>query len=248
MLWLARSNYHLDFPRDSLMSERVIFPVTENESRGIEDARFVRFVDDDGCITYYATCAAYNGFKSLPQFIETEDFFRFKVHTLNGRCVQDKGMALFPRKIAGEYVMVARQDGEKMYLLRSDNLYFWNQVEPLHSPTEPWEFVQIGNCGSPLETGQGWLLLTHGVGPMREYRLGALLLDLENPSRVIGRLKEPMLAPTETEWDGYVPNVVYSCGAMIHQDNLIIPYGLSDTSTGLAVTSVSELIAHLQRC
>ncbi len=248
MLWLTRSNYQLDFPPDSLISERVIFPVTENESRGIEDARFVRFTECDGSVTYYATCAAYNGFRSLPQFIETPDFRHFKIHTLNGVCVQDKGMALFPRKIGDHYVMVARQDGENMYLLRSENLFFWNQADPLHSPAEPWEFVQTGNCGSPLETSEGWLLLTHGVGPMREYQLAALLLDLEDPSRVIGRLREPILIPIADERDGYVPNVVYSCGAMIHNDNLIIPYGLSDTSTGVAFVSLPDLLAHFDRC
>jgi len=248
ILWLARSNYQLHFPPDSLIWERVIFPVTENESRGIEDARFVRFTDPDGRVTYYATCAAYNGFKSLPQFIETPDFRHFKIHTLNGTCVQDKGMALFPRKIDDNYVMVARQDGENMYLLRSDNLFFWNQADPLHSPVEPWEFVQTGNCGSPLETSEGWLLLTHGVGPMREYQIAALLLDLDDPSRVIGRLSEPILIPMANERDGYVPNVVYSCGAMIHNDNLIIPYGLSDTSTGVAFVSLPELLAQFERC
>lgn len=245
MLWLAHSSYRVVFPDDSVISERVIFPVTESESRGIEDARFVRFTYDDGRIVYYATYAAYNGFRSLPQFIETTDFVHFRVNTLNGQCAQNKGMALFPRKIQDRYVMISRMDGENIYLLRSDDIHFWNEAEKIRSPTHPWEFVQIGNCGSPLETDEGWLLLTHGVGPMREYWMGAMLLDLQNPSRVIGHLKDPILIPTEEERDGYVPNVVYSCGSMIHQDELIIPYGISDTSTSIATVSVPKLLSHL---
>lgn len=247
MLWLARSSYRLEFPADSAISERVIFPVTENESRGIEDARFVRFTHDDGRIVYYATYTAYNGFRSLPQFIETTDFLHFKVYTLNGRCAQNKGMALFPRKIQDRFVMISRLDGENIYLLRSDDIHFWNEAEKMHGPIHPWEFIQIGNCGSPFETDVGWLLLTHGVGPMREYWMGALLLDLEDPSRVIGHLKEPILMPTKNERDGYVPNVVYSCGGMIHNDDLIIPFGISDTSTGIATISVSKLLSCLVR-
>lgn len=247
MLWLARSSYRLEFPADSAISERVIFPVTENESRGIEDARFVRFTHDDGRVVYYATYTAYNGFRSLPQFIETTDFLHFKVNTLNGSCAQNKGMALFPRRIQDRFVMVSRLDGENIYLLRSDDIHFWNEADKTHGPVHPWEFTQIGNCGSPLETKEGWLLLTHGVGPMREYWMGALLLDLEDPSRVIGHLKDPILVPTEEERDGYVPNVVYSCGGVIHQDELIIPYGISDTSTGIATVCVSELLSHLVR-
>ena len=247
MLWLARSSYRLEFPADSAISERVIFPVTENESRGIEDARFVRFTHDDGRVVYYATYTAYNGFHSLPQFIETTDFLHFNVYTLNGKCAQNKGMALFPRKIQDRFVMVSRLDGENIYLLRSDDIHFWNEADKTHGPVHPWEFTQIGNCGSPLETEEGWLLLTHGVGPMREYWMGALLLDLEDPSRVIGHLEDPILVPTEEDRDGYVPNVVYSCGGVIHHDELIIPYGISDTSTGIATVSVPELLSHLVR-
>jgi predicted GH43/DUF377 family glycosyl hydrolase len=247
MLWLAHSSYRLEFPDDSAISERVIFPVNENESRGIEDARFVRFTYDDSKVVYYATCTAYNGFKSLPQFIRTTDFHHFRVNTLNGRCAQNKGMALFPRKIADRYVMASRLDGESIYVLRSDDIHFWNEAQKIRGPVHPWEFVQIGNCGSPLETEEGWLLLTHGVGPMREYWMGALLLDLEDPSQVIGHLNDPILIPTDEERDGYVPNVVYSCGGMIHDDKLIIPYGISDTSTGIATVPLSELLAHLVR-
>ena len=247
MLWLAHSSYRLAFPDDSGIAERVIFPVTENESRGIEDARFVRFTYDDGRVVYYATCTAYNGFRALPQFIETTDFQHFRVDTINGRCAQNKGMALFPRKIADRFVMMSRLDGENLYLLRSDDLHFWNEAQRMHEPTQPWELVQIGNCGSPLETDEGWLLLTHGVGPMREYWMGAMLLDLEDPSRVIGHLPEPILMPNDEERDGYVPNVVYSCGGMILGDEMIIPYGISDTSTGVATVSVSQLLQRMVR-
>jgi len=245
MLWIAHSNYQLEFPPDSAISERVIFPVTENESRGIEDARFVRFTDDDGSITYYGVYTAYNGYRTLPQFLETSDFLRFKIYTLTGRCVQNKGMALFPRRIDGWYWMVSRLDGENIHMLRSDNLHFWNESFKLRGPVQPWEFVQIGNCGSPIETDAGWLLLTHGVGPMRQYWLGALLLDLGAPTRVIGHLEEPILVPEESERDGYVPNVVYSCGAMVHHDDLVIPYAVADTSTAIATVSLKELLAQL---
>lgn len=246
MLWLAHSSYHIEFPEDSDLSERVIFPVTENESRGIEDARFVRFVGPEGHLGYYATCTAYNGVRSLPQLIETTDFLYFRISPLNGRCAANKGMALFPRKIADRYVMVSRIDGENLWVLRSDDIHFWNEAQKIQSPTHTWEFVQIGNCGSPIETEDGWLLLTHGVGPMREYWIGALLLDLEDPSKVIGHMKDPILVPTEEERDGYVPNVVYSCGAMVHEDTLFIPYGICDTATGIATVSLSELLSQLK--
>jgi predicted GH43/DUF377 family glycosyl hydrolase len=243
MLWLARSNYEIDFAPDSELSERVIFPVTENESRGIEDARFVRFTEPDGAVVYYATYTAYNGFRVLPQLIVTTDFRHFKVNTLNGRCVQNKGMALFPRKIGGDYVMASRLDGENIYLLRSTNLHFWNESTLMREPTHPWEFVQIGNCGSPIETEKGWILLTHGVGPMRQYWIGALLLDLEDPSRVIGDLVEPLLVPELAERDGYVPNVVYSCGAMRSADRLVVPYAIADTHIGVVTVSIPELLS-----
>jgi predicted GH43/DUF377 family glycosyl hydrolase len=243
MVWLAHSNYELDFPRDSELSERVIYPVSENESRGIEDARFVRFTHEGGEVAYYATYTAYNGFRVLPQFIQTTDFTHFKVNTLNGLCVQNKGMALFPRKIGGHFVMASRLDGENIYLLRSDNIHFWNESKLLHSPKYPWEIVQVGNCGSPIETSKGWVLLTHGVGPMRQYWIGALLLDLEDPSRVLGELAEPLLMPIPTERDGYVPNVVYSCGAMRHEDRLIIPYAIADSRIRIATVALSDLLA-----
>ena len=242
MYWLAKSNYEVDFQPDHRISERVIFPVSKNESRGIEDARFVQFFDDNGEVTYYATYTAYNGFKILPQLIETKDFIKFKVITLNGKAVKNKGMALFPRKIDGSYVMLSRQDGENNHIMFSDNIHFWQETEIIQEPEYPWEFIQIGNCGSPLETDKGWIVLTHGVGPMRQYCIGAMLLDLENPARVIARLKEPLLAPREEEREGYVPNVVYTCGAIFHNSDLVIPYGMSDITSGIATVKVSELI------
>ena len=245
MLWLARSNYKLRFRKERRISEKVIFPVSENESRGIEDARFVRFCDDKGSRIYYATYTAYNGFSILPMLLETQDFNNFKIITLNGKAVQNKGMALFPRKVNGKYMMISRQDGENMFIMSSDNIHFWHEAELLQKPEYPWEFIQIGNCGSPLETEAGWILLTHGVGPMRKYCIGACLLDLEDPTKVIGRLSEPLLSPTEEEREGYVPNVLYTCGAMIHNEELILPYSMSDTSSGIAVVPVKDLLSSM---
>ena len=241
ILWLAKSNYEVKFDKNHRISERVIFPVSENERNGIEDARFVRFINEKGEVTYYATYTAFNGFKILPQLIETKDFLHFKIITLNGKAAQNKGMALFPRKVNGKYMMVSRQDGENMYIMSSDNIHFWHKNSILRTPRTPWEFYQIGNCGSPIETKHGWLLLTHGVGAMREYSIGVDLLDLKDPSKIIGSLKEPLLSPNAMEREGYVPNVVYSCGSMIHNDELIIPYAMSDTKSGIAVVSLDEL-------
>ncbi len=245
VMWFANSNYSVRFPSEHGISERVLFPVSENESRGIEDARFVRFIDDDGSVVYYATYTAYNGFRILPQLIETTDFITFKVLTLNGKAVHDKGMALFPRRINGQYVMIGRQDGENLYIMYSDNLHFWYEMTPLIGPHRPWEFIQIGNNGSPIETKAGWLLLTHGVGAMRKYCMGCILLDLENPSVVLGRLELPLLCPNTEEREGYVPNVVYSCGAMIHCGELIIPYAMSDSVSGIATIRVEDLLERL---
>ncbi len=245
--WLANSNYKIRFDSKSKVSERVIFPVSENESRGIEDARFVRFADDDGEITYYATYTAYNGFNILPQLIETKDFLTFNIITLNGMAVQNKGMALFPRKINGKYVMLGRQDGENNYIMYSDHLHFWQEAILIQEPQEPWEFIQIGNCGSPIEISEGWLVLTHGVGAMRQYFMGALLLDLNDPSKVIARLHEPLLSPTEEEREGYVPNVIYSCGALIHNNRLVIPYAMSDITSGIATIKVDDLLKCMDR-
>ncbi len=243
--WLARSNYHLTFPEDCDVSEVVIFPVSENESRGIEDARFVRFIDDDGTAIYYATYTAYNGYDILPQLIATKNFYHFRITTLNGRFAQNKGAALFPRRVNGWYVMLSRVDGENLYIMRSDNIRFWNEAEQLQTPRYPWEFVQIGNCGSPLETSAGWLLLTHGVGPMRQYCIGASLLDLDDPRKVIAQTREPLLVPNETEREGYVPNVVYTCGALIHNDVLFIPYAMSDSATSIASVPLPDLLEHM---
>ena len=246
ILWLARSNYELKFRKDRRISEKVIFPVSENESQGIEDARFVRFVYENGEVKYYATYTAYNGFNILPMILETTDFVTFRIKTLNGRAVQNKGMALFPRKINGRYMMISRQDGENMFIMSSDNIHFWHEATLLNEPKYPWEFIQIGNCGSPLETEAGWILLTHGVGAMRKYCIGVCLLDLDDPSRVIGRLPEPLLCPTEDEREGYVPNVLYTCGAIIHNDELIIPYSMSDTASGMAVIPVKDLLSRFR--
>jgi predicted GH43/DUF377 family glycosyl hydrolase len=245
MHWLAESNYEIHFAPSSEMSERIIFPVSPNESNGIEDARFVRFVEDDGNITYYATYTAYNGRVILPQLIETEDFLNFRALTLNGQAVQNKGMALFPRRIDGRYVMLTRHDDENLYLAFSDNPHFWSDPVLLQKPQQPWEFVKLGNCGSPIETEAGWLVLIHGVGPMRKYCIGATLLDLHNPANIIGQLKEPLLSPQENEREGYVPNVVYSCGSLIHNGRLILPYGVSDTASSIVTVELSELLAAL---
>lgn len=247
IMWLAKSNYELQFKIEQDLSEKIIFPASQNDSNGIEDARFVKFVDDDGSITYYATYTAYNGHDILPQIIETKDFLTFKMITLNGEFSKNKGMALFPRKINGKYMMISRVDGENLYLMTSDNLHFWQNAELIKEPENPWEFVQIGNCGSPIETDKGWLLLTHGVGPMREYCIGIILLDIDNPNKIIGNMSEPLLLCNQEEREGYVPNVVYSCGSIIHNDNLIIPYAMSDTCSGIATIPLSELFNHIQK-
>ncbi len=244
-LWLAQSNYEILFRPDHQISERVIFPVSESESKGIEDARFVRFVDDGGSVIYYATYTAYNGERILPQLIETSDFLSFKISTLNGKQAQGKGMALFPRKIRGKYVMLSRQDGENNAIMFSDNLHFWQDAQILQEPEFPYEFMQMGNSGSPIEMPEGWLVVTHGVGPLRTYSLGIELLDLDDPARIISRIDEPILVPNAQDREGYVPNVVYSCGAMIFQGELIIPYASADQRCGIATLQVPQLMARL---
>ncbi|MEX2381866.1 MAG: glycoside hydrolase family 130 protein [Opitutales bacterium] len=244
--WLADSNYELRFSPKLGMSERIIFPVSPNESNGIEDARFVRFVEDDGSVIYYATYTAYNGRAILPQFIETPDFQHFSVITLNGSAVQNKGMALFPRRVNGHYAMLSRQDDENLLIMFSDHLHFWNDPEVLIRPVEMWESVKVGNCGSPIETEAGWLVITHGVGPMRKYCIGAILLDLEDPTRVIGRLRKPLLSPEGNEREGYVPNVVYSCGSLLHGNTLILPYAMSDKATAIVSVALDEILAALE--
>lgn len=243
--WLADSNYEVVFPAQLALSERILFPVSDNESNGIEDARFVRLVEDDGRATYYATYTAYNGRAILPQLIETQDFIHFRVLTLNGSAVQNKGMALFPRRVGGRYVMLSRQDDENLFVMFSDNPHHWSDPHLILRPAESWESVKIGNCGSPIETEAGWLVITHGVGPMRRYCLGAVLLDLEDPTRVIGRLREPLLCPEGSEREGYVPNVVYSCGSLVHGDQLILPYAMSDKATAIVSIPLKGLLAAL---
>lgn len=245
VMWLARSNYEISFPNEHPISERVIFPVSASESQGIEDARFVRFVNDDDSVIYYATYTAFNGKKILPQLMETKDFLTFKIMTLNGAQAIGKGMALFPRKIDGKYVMLSRQDGEHNSIMFSDNIHFWEKAKILQEPKYPYEFFQMGNAGSPIETPEGWLVITHGVGPLRTYCLGIQLLDLKNPSQIIGRLEEPILSPNDREREGYVPNVVYSCGSMIYGDELIIPYASADHSCSIATLPLPELMSRL---
>jgi predicted GH43/DUF377 family glycosyl hydrolase len=246
MLLLAQSNYEVQFPPESRVSERVIFPTSPSQSNGIEDARFVLFQNEDATRVYYATYTAYDGKVILPQFLETPDFLHFKFITLNGPAVRNKGMALFPRKVNGHYAMLSRQDNENIYVMYSENLHFWYSSELVLKPTYPWEFVQLGNCGSPIETEAGWLVLSHGVGPMRKYCLGAFLLNKDDPTQVIGRLRDPLLKPAEDEREGYVPNVVYTCGALLHGRDLILPYAMSDYATNFAVVSLDDLLAAME--
>ena len=245
IFWLARSNYQLKLAPDADVSEIVLFPQSDNEARGIEDLRLVRFIDDDGTVSYFGTYTAYNGFRNLPMLMETKDFRTIEIHTLNGACARDKGLALFPRRVGGHYVMCSRIDGHSLYIMYSDYVHFWESAERLAVPLYPWEMMLMGNCGSPLETEAGWLLITHGVGPMRRYCIGAMLLELDDPLKVIGRLREPLLAPSEAEREGYVPNVVYSCGSVLHNGRLYIPYAMSDTATSMASVDADDLINRL---
>ena len=237
--------YAIDFPPTSSLDERAIFPVSSNESNGIEDARFVRFVEDDGSVQYYATYTAYNGQTISPQLIETRDFLHFRVLTLAGSAVHNKGMALFPRRIDGRFAMLSRQDNENILIMFSDDPHSWSDAQVIVRPAAIWESVKIGNCGSPIETEAGWLVITHGVGPMRTYSLGAVLLDLDDPTRVIGRLEHPLVSPEEAGRDGYVPNVVYSCGSLVHGGRLILPYAMSDRVTTIVSVSLEEILSAL---
>lgn len=246
MLLLAESNYEVRFDPNQPISQRILFPSSPSQSNGIEDARFVRFTRPDGKVTYYATYTAYDGKITLPQLLETSDFVHFRFSTLNGPAVQNKGMALFPRQVDGRFAMLSRQDDENILLMFSDNIDFWHSPKVLLSPVQSWEFVKIGNCGSPIETEAGWLVLSHGVGAMRKYCLGAFLLDLEDPTRVIGRLSHPLLSANEAEREGYVPNVVYTCGAMLHDRELIIPYAMSDSATSFASVSLDDVLQAME--
>jgi len=247
MTWLADSFYDVKFNHDSDITERVLFPVSDSESRGIEDARFVRFVDDDKTEKIFATYTAYNGHTILPKLLSTENFYTFRIMPLHGTGAQNKNLAMFPKKIGGKYAMLARLDGVNNYLMYSDRPTVWNKPVMIQEPRHPWEFVQLGNCGSPLWTEEGWLVITHGVGPMRRYCLGASLLDLDDPSKEIGRLDEPLLSPREDEREGYVPNVVYSCGSIIHNNSLILPYAVSDYSSTYGVVDMAELLNALKK-
>jgi len=245
ILSLALSNYEIQYSAEQRLSERIIFPHSPSQINGIEDARFVQFTDDDNSRIYYATYTAYDGKVVLPQILETTDFLHFKISTLNGPEAKNKGVALFPRKINGLYAMISRQDNENIFLMYSEHLHFWYTKQLILKPTFSWEFVQLGNCGSPIETEAGWLVLSHGVGAMREYSIGAFLLDRDDPSIVIGRLEEPLLTPNENEREGYVPNVVYSCGSVIHGDELIIPYAMSDYASSIAKVNLNDLLTEL---
>ena len=242
---IAANNYEVAFSGESDISGRVLWPVGPSESHGMEDARFVLFTEDDGTRTYYATYTAYDGRRVAPQLLETADFRTFRASQLTGAAAVNKGMALFPRRIGGRYFALSRHDRESNSLTFSDNVHTWPEPQTLQTPRRPWELVQLGNCGSPIETEAGWLLLTHGVGPMRDYAISAVLLDLEDPHRVLGALPEPLLTAQSGERDGYVPNVVYSCGALVHQGTLLLPYGTSDTGISFARIQLPALLERL---
>ena len=246
-IWrLADSNYQVQFCPNQDLSSRIIFPASPSQRNGIEDARFVCFQNEDGSRVYYATFTAYDGRVVMPELMETSDFLQFRFITLNGPAAQNKGMALFPRKVNGRYAMISRQDNENLYLVVSDNVHFWYEPKLILAPKFPWEMVQIGNCGSPIETDAGWLVLSHGVGPMRQYAIGAFLLDKDDPSKVIGRMREPLLRPTGDERRGYVPNVVYTCGALVHGGRLILPYAYADHATSCATVPLDEVLAAME--
>ena len=247
MTWLIDSYYDIEFNVDSKISGRAILPISPSESRGIEDARFVRFTDDDGSEKIFATYTAYDGFAILPKLLSTCDFLNFRIMPMHGHGAQNKNFALFPRKIKGKYAMLARIDGVNNYLCYSDRITLWNDPIKIQEPKYPWEFTQIGNCGSPIYTKHGWLVITHGVGPMRRYCIGASLLDLEDPTKEIGRLKEPLLSPLEEEREGYVPNVVYSCGSLIHNNHLILPYAVSDYASSYITVNMDDLLFELKK-
>ncbi|MEJ7678042.1 MAG: glycoside hydrolase family 130 protein [Segetibacter sp.] len=242
ILSMVNTSYELHFPSGSILSERVIFPVTRTEKNGIEDARFVKFAEDDGSFTYIATYTAYDGSFILPQLILTTDFCHFRIAALHGKAAINKNLTLFPRKINGQYAMLSRIDNINNYIMFSDDLFVWEEAKLLQQPKYPWEFVQIGNGGSPIETEKGWLVVTHGVGPMRKYCLGASLFDLNDPTIELGRMKEPFLVPNEDERDGYVPNVVYSCGSIIHGEKLFIPYAVSDHASSFATVLLKVML------
>ena len=228
--------------RDSTLSGTVIFPITKAQSNGLEDLRMVQFEHSDGSLEWLGTYTAYNGSVIQSELMRTRDFRAFELVPMTGSAARNKGMALFPRRVNGKYMMIGRQDGENLFLLQSDDVTVWDEGERLLQPEFPWEFVQIGNCGPPIELDEGWLMLTHGVGAMRKYSIGAVLLDKDDPSKVLGRTREPILAAADQDREGYVPNVVYSCGAIHHGDTLFIPYGVADSSVAFAFAKISSLL------
>ncbi|MCW2690387.1 MAG: glycosidase, -protein, partial [Mycobacterium sp.] len=243
---IAERTYAVEFSHDTTISERVLYPAMDAEAAGMEDARFVRFVDDDGSVTFYATYTAYSGSHISQQLLETNDFRHFTSVPLVGRAAANKGLALFPRRIHGRFAAMSRSDRESNTIAFSDQLCLWSGALPCQAPTYAWEVLQLGNCGPPIETDAGWLVLTHGVGPMRTYSIGAILLDLDDPTRILGRLRQPLLSPATNEQDGYVPNVVYSCGALVHADTLVLPYGIGDAAIGFASVPLPALLDALR--
>ncbi len=243
--WIAACNYSTMFPVDSSLQERVIYPGSPAESHGLEDVRLVRFTEPDGTIDYRGTYTAFDGARVVPQSLRTTDFRTFHVSQFSGPAAKDKGMALFPRRVDGQYLALSRWDRENNALAMSADMLHWVEIGTLQSPRQPWEHVQLGNCGPPIETKAGWLVLTHGVGPMREYCIGAMLLDLQDPRIVLGQLREPLIKPTSHDRNGYVPNIVYSCGGMLHGDTLVLPYGCDDALIRLALVDIPPLLARL---
>jgi predicted GH43/DUF377 family glycosyl hydrolase len=244
---LADRHYRARFPTSSRLDERVLTPATEAESNGLEDARFVRFNESDGTVTYYATYTAFNGSAIVQQLLATTDFISFTSTPLLGPAAANKGLALFPRRIGGRFYAMSRFDGATNAVTCSNDLNVWNDATPLDVDVAGWELVQVGNCGAPVELDDGWLVLTHGVGPLRTYTIGALLLDLDDPSVVIGRTRQPLLTPQGDEQDGYVPNVVYSCGSLRHRDMLLVPFGIADANIGFATFSIAEVLAAMHQ-
>jgi predicted GH43/DUF377 family glycosyl hydrolase len=242
---IATSSYRTEFPDDTVLSERVLWPHSPAERHGMEDARFVRFVDDDGSVTYYATYTAFDGANIAQHLLTTHDFTTFHASPLAGAAASGKGLALFPRKVNGRYAALSRSDRESNSVTFSDDMHCWHTSEQIQTPGRPWELLQLGNCGSPIETADGWLVLTHGVGAMRTYALGVLLLDLDDPTQVIASSAQPIITPRPGNQDGYVPNVVYSCGGFAHGDVLVLPYGVADQTIAIATLSIRELVASL---
>ena len=237
----------LEFNDDVSLNEQVIFPLTRDESNGIEDVRFVKFEDGNNENSYYGTFTAYDGKLIKSKLICTRDFKKYTIRSMKGSAISDKGMALFPRKINGKYAMISRQDGENIRIMFSKDILYWESSEIIQEPEFPWQFGKLGNCGSPIELDEGWLLLTHGVGSLRKYVIGACLLDLNDPSKVIAKLKEPLLSPNKDEREGYVPNVVYSCGGILHNRQIILPYAMSDSVSGFVTVDVAALVSRMKK-